>query len=235
MRQVWIGHDHRQPLSTNVMRYSIERHASKPILIGSLIIDQMPISREGATQFTFSRWLVPWLMDYEGIGIFADEDMVVRGDIHELFDFCEKIEGPWDVAVMKDQAMFEWPSVMVFNNKSCKKLTPEFVQDDANPMFGFGWTDKVVSFPSEWNHCVGMTKPDMDAKLYHWTQGIPYWTECRGLPEDPYWFEEYEKTIHSVEWVELHRHTKHFMPVMTRFLANYGIKVPEKKKLVSVQ
>lgn len=237
-RMVFIGHDPRQPLSYNVMRYSIERHATRPVPITGLILDQLPISRQGATEFTFSRFLVPHLMGFEGIGLFADEDMVVRGDIFELLDWCANIEDPqWTVAVRKDQPPFEWPSVMVFNCKNLTHLTPEFVQDEANPMFGFGWTeeDTIVSFPPEWNHCCGMMAPNLDAKLFHWTQGIPYWTECRGLPEDDFWFEEYAEMIKSVQWVELHRNTKHFGAVMERFLTQYGLNVqfgPKKEQYV---
>ena len=141
-------------------------------------------------------------MDYEGIGIFADEDMVVTGDIWELFAYASKIEGAWDVAVMKDQPRFEWPSVMVFNNKNLTNLKPDFVDNDANPMFDFAWTDedRIAEIPPEWNHCCGYQTPKK-AKLYHWTQGIPYWTECRGLPEDSNWFEAFEEMMKSVEWI----------------------------------
>jgi len=168
-----------------------------------------------------------------GISIFADEDMVVRGDIHELFNYLERLDEEWTIAVMKDQDLFEWPSVMAFNNINCSMLTPEFVQDTDNPMFGFTWLDgghegkHIASIPKEWNHCCGYAEPRTDAKLYHWTQGIPYWTECRGLAEDEYWFEEFEAMMKSVDWIDLHRGTKHFRPVMARFLKTYGVTVPQ--------
>ena len=43
MRTVFIGHDPRQPLSYNVMKYSVERHASRPISTVGLILDQLPM------------------------------------------------------------------------------------------------------------------------------------------------------------------------------------------------
>ena len=225
-REVWIGHDHRQPLSYNVMRYSVESNASKPVPVNGLFINQLPMSRQGATEFTFSRFLVPYLMDYEGIGIFCDEDQAVTGDIWELFAYASKLKD-WDVAVMKDQERFEWPSVMIFNNANCTTLTPEFVDDEENTLFDFAWTkeERIESFPEIWNHCCGMKPPREDAKLYHWTQGIPYWTECRGLREDEIWFQAYQTMLKSVEWIELHHDTWHFKPVMARFLANYGLKI----------
>ena len=163
-------------------------------------------------------------MNFEGIGIFADEDMVVTGDIWELFAHAKKIPGEWDVAVYKEQVEFEWPSVMVFNNKNLSHMTPDFVDDKTNGLFDFKWADKIADIPSEWNHCVGMMEPK-EAKLYHYTQGIPFWPECRGLPEDEHWFEAFDDMKKSVDWIDLHAGTKHFSSVMQRHLAKYGISI----------
>ena len=207
------------------MRYSVESNASKPISVNGLFLDQLPITRQGATEFTFSRFLVPYLMDFEGIGVFFDEDQVCVGDVWELFRFCSHIRDEWDVAVVKDQPQFEWPSVMAFNCANLTHMTPDFVEDEANTLFDFAWTtnDRISDLPGVWNHCVGYQAPK-EAKLYHYTQGVPFWPECRGLPEDQYWFEGYENMVRSVDWIELHHGTKHFMPVMKRMFARYGIK-----------
>lgn len=231
-RAVYIGHDHRQPLAYNVMRYSVESRASKPISVNGLFLNQLPITREGATEFTFSRFLVPYLMSYEpgSMGIFADEDMVVSGDIWELFAFCSKLQGDWDVAVVKeDLQRYEWPSLMVFNNANCTTLTPDFVDSELNKLFDFAWTseERIAELPPEWNHCVGYQKPKK-AKLYHWTQGIPFWPECRGLEEDEHWYDAFDEMKHSVDWIELHAGTKHFSQVMSRMLSRYGIAIEKK-------
>lgn len=223
-KQVWIGHDPRQPLSYNVMRYSVERHASKPISVRGLMLKQLPIKRQGATEFTFSRFLVPYLSEFEGYSMFADEDMVVTGDVLELFDYVANDE-QHDVWVMQAQERFEWPSVMVFNNAKLKHMTPEFVDDPANGLFDFAWASSIGELPPEWNHCVSMMPSRMDAKLYHWTAGIPFWPECRGFPEDKFWHDEYKAMIKSVEWIDLHHNTKHFKPVITRMLARYGVRL----------
>jgi hypothetical protein len=213
------------------MRYSVEHNASKPISVNGLFLHQLPITRQRATEFTFSRFLVPWLMDFEGLGLFCDEDMVVTGDVWELFSYCSKIDGKWDVAMMTNQPDFEWPSVMMFNNRNLKHITPEYVEDEANRFFDFKWTspDRIASLPEVWNHGCGMTEPK-EAKLYHYSQGIPYWTECRGLPEDDKWFEGMENMTRSVRWIDLHKNTRHFRAVMGRFLAQYGIKIPDPHK-----
>jgi hypothetical protein len=148
-----------------------------------------------------------------------DEDQAVTGDIIEL----EALEGDFDCWVMQDQPKYEWASVIVFNNAKLQHMTPEFVQDEKNALFDFSWARNVGHLPAEWNHCCGYREPRTDAKLYHYTQGIPYWPECRGLPEDKIWFEEYDAMLESVEWIDLHQNTRHFGPVMNRHLKKYGI------------
>jgi hypothetical protein len=188
------------------MRYSIESRASRPISVNGLFLHQLPISRQGATEFTFSRFLVPWLCDYEGLGAFFDEDMVMTGDVHELFSYCTKrLDEPWDVAVVTNPAhLYERPSAMVFNNKNLTHLTPEFVEDKSNRMFDFAWAQNIASLPHEWNHLCGIDNAREDAKLYHFTQGIPYWKETRGLSEDHFWFEAFEGMVKSEEWINFH-------------------------------
>lgn len=163
-------------------------------------------------------------MDYEGIGIFCDEDMVVTGDIWELFSHCSKLPEPWDCAVVKSLPRFEWPSVIAFNNKRLTHLTTEYVDDPDNDLFSFEWAQHVAELPEEWNHCCGIQTPK-EAKLYHWTQGIPYWLETRGLPEDGIWFKAFEEMVKTEDWVTFHRNTVHFKPVMKRFLEKYGLKM----------
>ena len=208
------------------MRYSVESRASRPISVNGLFLHQLPISRQGATEFTYSRFLVPWLMDYEGLGLFCDEDMVVTGDVHELFRYCVKrLDEPWDVAFVHHEHLYERPSVMVFNNQNLQHLTPEFVEDKSNRMFDFAWAKNAGDLPREWNHLCGIDSPREDAKLYHFTQGIPYWKETRGLPEDHFWFEAFEGMVKSHEWIDFHKDTIHFKPVMRRYLKGYGLNI----------
>src|SRR5258706_15815096 len=111
--RVFAGYDSRQPLAFNVLQHSIQRHTQRRVTVEPLMLDRLPIKRRGLTEFTFSRFLVPWLCDYEGQAIFMDSDIVLTGDIGELWDAPDCTA---DVYVMQDQAKFEWPSVMVFEN-----------------------------------------------------------------------------------------------------------------------
>ncbi len=214
MLNVFVGYDPRQPLAFNVLQHSILRHASVPVSITALRLDTLPISRRGLTEFTYSRFLVPYLTCFGGPSVFMDSDIVVTGDIAELF---AQADTQYAVQVMQNQPKFEWASVMLFNGYQCRKLTPEYIGDVSNKLFNMDW-GKVGTFSDEWNHCVGMKEPNWDAKLYHFTQGIPCWYETRGLPEDQFWLDEYQQMIKTVGWKELMGSSVHAEPTLKRLL-----------------
>lgn len=187
--RVFIGTDPRQPVAWVVLANSIARHSSVPVQITPLVLDQLPIKRRGLTEFTFSRFLVPWLCKFRGRALFLDADMLMKGDIEELANDLTDMKS--SVRVMQDQARFEWPSMMLYNCENCQQLTPDYVQNSANQLFDFAWADHGVGhLPKEWNHCVGYAEPRTDAKLYHYTKGLPVWTETRNNVEDALWLKE---------------------------------------------
>lgn len=148
--------------------------------------------------------------------MFLDADMVVTGDIAELFKLC----GMKSVYVMQEQAKFEWASAMLFNCGACKTLTPQYVDNPENPMFDMSWATAVGEIPAEWNHCVGYAEPK-DAKLYHFTQGLPCFFETNGLEEDKVWQEEWQAAKHTVSWKELMGRSIHADHVMKRLIGSY--------------
>ncbi len=209
--RVFIGYDPRQPVAYNVLQSSIHRHSNGRVVVEPLELRKLPITRRGLTEFTFSRFLVPWLCDYQGTAIFMDADIVVTGDVAEL---AAQASMECAVQVMQDQARFEWASVMLFNNANCTVLTPEFVDDPENPLLDLAW-GKVGSFSADWNHCVGYMEPKQ-ANLYHYTQGLPCWYESAGLPEDDEWLEERRALTQTVSWKELMGTSVHAKPVLQR-------------------
>ena len=125
-----------------------------------------------------------------------DPDMIVEGDVCELIDLAEA-----PVSVVKNQPRFEWPSMMLFSCDQCTKLTPKFVSDDSNALFDFAWADLVGNLPPEWNHCIGYQEPK-EARLYHYTMGIPCWPETDGIEDEP-WKRAYFEGNSTVSWEEL--------------------------------
>lgn len=198
--RVFIGRDPRQPLAYNVLANSIVEHASEPVSITALSLKALPIKRQGLTQFTFSRFLVPHLCGFDGTAVFLDADMVVVDDIKKLFD---QADGKSIVQVNKKQERFEWPSAMLFNCNHCKMLTPEYIDNPQNKLFDFAWAGEVGEFSEAWNYCVPYSGEGTEASLYHYTQGIPYWKETRGKVQDKFWFEAYKAMNHTVSFQEL--------------------------------
>lgn len=200
--RVFIGYDERQPLAYCVAQHSVARHCSVPVAVTPLILKTLPIKRRGLTQFTFSRFLVPWLCDYRGTALFMDADMVVTGDVAELFECAD---AQMVVHVMQKQERFEWPSVMLFNNYLCNRVTPEYIDDERNQLFDFAWArDRIGSIPNDWNAVVGYGPVSDSAKLLHWTRGLPVWKETQdngGV--DTIWFNELEEMNYTCQYREL--------------------------------
>ena len=95
---IYIGYDFRERAATNVLIDSIYQNTSKPVSITPLVTSQLQYqglywrSRDSkqSTDFSFTRFLVPYLMDYEGWAIFMDCDMLCFSDIKELWDLRDE-------------------------------------------------------------------------------------------------------------------------------------------------
>ena len=203
--RIFIGVDPRDVVSYNVLRWSIEKRASGPVSITPLILPQLPITRKGLTEFTFSRYLVPAMCGYEGKGLFLDSDMLCLGDVRELLE----IETYGSVAVVKNQERFEWPSMMLFDCGQCQRLTVQMIDDPDSTPQDMEWADGIDELPPEWNHCVGYDEPREDAKLVHYTTGTPHFKERRACEYAPEWWAEYRSMTAQASWLEIHGHSIH--------------------------
>ena len=151
------------------------------------------------TAFTYSRFLVPWLMNYEGIGIFCDDDFVWNCDPLEILysletdkavscvqhNFTKDLSG----TKLGDQpnVMYPkklWSSMMMFNNAhpDCKNLTPDAVNTKSGQwLHQFKWSTNIGEIPQTYNWCEGSSDyctkarvPMIDAKVWHFTRGGPW-------------------------------------------------------------
>lgn len=221
--RVFIGADSRQAIAANVLAHSISTRSSVPVSITMLRLEQLPIIRRGLTEFTFTRYLVPWLCGYEGRALFLDADMLVLGNIAELFDQATGAA----VSVVMDQAAFEWPSLMLFECQACRVLTPEWIDDPANDPASLSWAEAVGALSPSWSHCLGYSAvPATTPDLVHFTQGVPVWNEVRGLNREleGEWVAEVGRMNHSVSWRELMGRSVHARPTLSRFMQRtYGV------------
>jgi len=201
----------------HVLVNSIMRYSSGPcefIPINKRNIPEFTRGMEdGSTEFSFSRFLTPYLSGYQGQSIFMDCDMLVRCDIYELLDYA----GFNDVSVVmhdyqpkgKDKFLGNkqhvypkknWSSLMVFNNwrSPVKKLTPQVVNSESGKyLHQFEWADKVGELPPEYNHLVGEYDPNPFAKIIHYTLGTPCFKGYENQEWAGEWFEEREMMLHA--------------------------------------
>jgi len=214
MINVFIGYDPREAGSYGVLAHSINARSSQPVSITPLMLSQLSdcfqreLDPNQSTEFAFSRFLVPYLSNFEGWSIFMDCDMLVREDIDNLWA-CR--DDRYAVQVVKHdhkpsettkflgqvQTSYEkknWSSVMLFNNAKCKALTPEYVNTATGlQLHQFKWLgndDLIGEIPHKWNHLVGYDNYDKNAALVHFTVGGPYFGEYSSCDYASEWFEE---------------------------------------------
>ena len=199
--RVFIGYDSREAVAFSVLSHSIHARASQPVSITPVKLEQLGgvFRRERnplqSTQFSFSRFLTPWLCDYRGWAVFMDCDMLVLDDIARLWALRDEryaVQVVKHVHVPKEDVKFlgavqtkyekkNWSSVMLMNCAECRALTPEYVNGASGlQLHQFKWLDGdhlIGELPREWNHLVGYDAPRPDAKLVHYTIGGPYFSE----------------------------------------------------------
>lgn len=198
--QAFIGYDPRQPIAYAVVAHSLASRASRPLPITRLQLNQLPITRRGLTEFTYSRFLVPYLSDYDGYSLFLDADMIVLDDIWKILVGIDPMAA---VSVVQHPERFEWPSLMLFNNKRCTNLSPAFVEDARNRLFDMAWASKIGALNRDWNHVVGYNQPNTLAKIVHYTKGVPCWPETDGTEWSAEWHAEVENLNSTVSFTEL--------------------------------
>ena len=210
--RIFIGYDHRQPVAYNVLQYSLYRRSSKPLSISPLVLPTLPMTRQGLTPFTFSRFLVPWLCDYRGWALFLDIDFLALGDVAELFALADP---RYAAMVSKNPKKFEWASMILFHcaHPANRVLTPRYVDDPkqcVNPHIMDWLTPELVGdLPRQWNHLVGYDAPRADAKLVHYTQGMPIYEETSGSEYREEWLAEHKASNSTAPWQQLMARSVH--------------------------
>lgn len=217
MIPIFIGYDPREAVVFHVCSNSIIRHASQPVQIIpvalNLFKDYKEIHQDGSNQFIYTRFLVPYLMHWQGHAIFIDGDMIVKSDITELWNMCRP---DLDVQVVKhdyktkmpvkymgakneDYPRKNWSSVIIWNCNSFpnRRLTPEYVMKSTGKhLHRFEWLDdsRIGELPIEWNWLPDEFGPNPDAKLLHYTLGAPCFNEFVNTPMNEDWHTERQLT-----------------------------------------
>ena len=210
---IFVGYDPREAIAYHTCVNSIIRNSSQPVAIVpvalNLFREYSETHTDGSNHFIYTRFLVPYLMQHEGWAVFIDGDMIVRGDIAELWNLRELDK---DVMVVKhdyktsraekylgakneDYPCKNWSSVILWNCNSHpnRRLTPEFVQKATGAeLHRFSWIEdrRIGELPPEWNWLPDEYGPNPAAKLLHYTLGTPCFHEFADTPQGNEWHRE---------------------------------------------
>lgn len=214
MLKIWIGYDNQFEDNIKVLTTSIKNNCSIDFEINFLKLEKLSniLTRKRdplqSTDSAFTRWLVPYLQNYKGWGLYMDSDMMVRKDLKNLWLIRDQsktimavkhkyqltLDYKFNNNIQTNYKRKNWSSLMLFNCEKCKYLSLEYVNRarglDLHTFKNIKAKD-IGSLPKEWNHLVGIDSPK-DAAIVHWTLGGP-------------WFKEYSKTEYYGEWENLNR------------------------------
>lgn len=202
--RVFIGYDSKEPAAFAVATHSVMRHASRPVEIIPLVQYQLRkaglYTRERgpteSTEFSLTRFLVPYLSNFEGVSLFLDCDVLVRADVYDLLlypliapdqavhvaqhDYTPKDGTKFLGHVQTVYPRKNWSSVMLFQNAECRAVTPEYVNTATGlDLHRFHWIRdaQIGALPRDWNWLIGDYPPNAQAKILHYTLGGPWWAE----------------------------------------------------------
>lgn len=199
--KIFAGYDKREAQGFQVFTRSLIENTQEDISIHPIGGHQ----GDGTNAFTYSRFNVPVLCNYEGWAIFMDgSDMMMRDDIGKLWDFqddkyavmvvkhdyktkhARKYVGTPMEAKNEDYPRKNWSSLILWN---CAHPRNRIVGHVAPWLHRFEWLsdDLIGEIPNEWNHLVSEYDENPDAKVAHYTIGIPGFHEYRNAEFAPEW------------------------------------------------
>jgi hypothetical protein len=211
MINIFIGYDSKERVAYNVLSHSIIQNSTKPVAITPIALNNLKddFVRErnalSSTEFSFSRFMIPHLMNYQGWALFMDCDMLMFEDISKLWrmrddskaiqvckhDYTPKESKKFLGQVQTKYEKKNWSSFMLMNCKKCTTLTPDYVNKASGlELHQFKWLEGdhlIGDLPLEWNWLVGEYEYKEDVNNVHYTKGGP-------------WFEDYAKCDYSQDW-----------------------------------
>lgn len=170
---------------------------------------------DGSNQFIYSRFLVPYMEGFKGWAIFADGDMVLKDDVAKLWAMRDdrfaamvvkhnystkhkrKYIGSAMETINTTYPRKNWSSVILWNcnHPSNAVLTPRYVEESTGSQlhrFSHLSDDEIGELPAEWNWLAEEYPANDEAKLVHYTLGVP------AIPH-------YKDCAHADDWLDAHR------------------------------
>ncbi len=219
---IFIGFDQKEAIAYHTFVQSLIEKSSVPLSIIPLAENNLNFYNEshsdGTNKFTYSRFLIPYLMDYNGWAIFVDGDMVCLSDIKELISYFDP---KYAVSVVKhdyktkqklkyfgqkneDYPRKNWSSVIIWNcsHPKNKQLNPSFVNNkEGSFLHRFKWLNdqEIGDLPKSWNW-LAIEYPEKDnLKLIHYTLGTPCFKDYANTSLSEFWKKAYQNLLDGFE------------------------------------
>ncbi|KAM7278908.1 hypothetical protein ACFE04_006042 [Oxalis oulophora] len=222
--KIFVGYDTKEDIAYEVCRHSILKRSSIPVEITPIIQEDLRknglYSRERgnleSTEFSFTRFLTPYLANYQGWAMFVDRDFLYLADIKELtdliddqyaimcvqHDYTPKETTKMDGAVQTVYPRKNWSSMVLYNcaHPKNKVLTPEIVNTQTGGfLHRFLWLEDedIGTIPFVWNFLEGHNNSvEGDVKTYpkgiHYTRGGPWFDDWKNCEFADLWLKEME-------------------------------------------
>jgi hypothetical protein len=201
------------------LSHSIIQNSTKPVAITPIALNNIKddFVRErnnlSSTEFSFSRFIIPHLMNYRGWALFMDCDMLMFEDIAELWrlrddkyavQVCKHDYTPKNTTKFLGQTQTaypkkNWSSFMLMNCAKCSALTPDYVNSASGlELHQFKWLEGdhlIGDLPLEWNWLVGEYDHKEDVNNVHYTEGGPWFEEYKDVDYSQDWFYNYKEAM----------------------------------------
>lgn len=216
--KVFIGYDHVESVAWHTLAHSIFSRCSQPVAIIPINLQNLKNmyfrnrDEKQSNEFSFSRFLVPYLCDYSGHAVFMDCDMLLRTDLSEILNVLDEQPNKAVYVVKhdytpRDKIKFlntvqysyprkNWSSVVLWNcgHPHNRVVNPDYVNNaSAMDLHRFTWLNdnEIGELDVRWNWLVGEYQdPPEDVKIVHWTVGGPYFDEYKNVDFSDEWFAE---------------------------------------------
>jgi lipopolysaccharide biosynthesis glycosyltransferase len=217
-----VGFDQREAIAYHTFTQSIIEKSSVPVRFIPLAVNTLKNYKEThndrSNDFIYSRFLTPYLNNYEGWAIFADGDMICQADIKELWDLRDPNKA---ILVVKHEYQTKqkekylgninenyprknWSSLILWNcdHPKHKILTPDFIASQTGKyLHRFSWLndDDIGELPKEWNWLAIEYPINRSAKLIHYTLGTPCFIDYRDSDMSTQWLETQQRLLQGFE------------------------------------
>ena len=219
---IFVGFDQKEAIAYHTFVQSIIENSSIPISITPLAENNLDEYSEehtdGTNKFTYSRFLVPYLMDFKGWAIFADGDMVCLSDIKILksffdpkialsvvkHDYKTKYKTKYFGQKNEDYPRKNWSSVIIWNCEHPKNkiLTPSFIsKKEGSFLHRFKWLEdkEIGNLPKTWNWLAMEYEVRNKLDLIHYTLGTPCFKEYSNTDLSKYWKKSFNNLLNGME------------------------------------